>query len=656
METAIPAAARNGKSNAQAQKSNAQAQVGKQELEHLKGQLAAINKAQATIEFTLDGEVITANENFLNLFGLQLNEVKGKHHSMFVEPAYRASAEYKQFWADMNAGKFKTAENKRIGKDGKEVWIHASYTTVLDGNGRPTKVVEYATDITASKLKNADYEGQIAAINKAQAVIAFSLDGTVIGANENFLNVLGYTLAEIEGRHHSMFVEPSYRASSEYKQFWADLNAGKYQAAEYKRIGKNGREVWIQASYNPIFDLNGRPMKVVKYATDVTAAKLKNADYEGQIAAIKKAQAVIEFSMDGTIVSANENFLNALGYRLEEIQGRHHSMFVEPAYRASAEYKQFWSELNAGKYQAAEYKRIGKNGREVWIQASYNPIFDLNGKPVKVVKYATDVTKVKETATAIIVRLSESSNSLTATANQLAAGATQTSAQATKVSSAATQMGSNMASVASASEEMSATVREISGNASNSAKTSRQAKELATGANTTVQTLNTSAAAIGKVTKVISTIAQQTNLLALNATIEAARAGEAGKGFAVVANEVKELAKATARATEEIASQIEQIQKDTGSCVTAIGEVVKVIELIDGYSSSIAASVEEQAATVRDIARNAGEVATAVTSVVETIGGVAQGAKEAEQGAAMTQKAAGGLSDIVKTLQEQLLK
>ncbi len=180
------------------------------------------------------------------------------------------------------------------------------------------------------------------------------------------------------------------------------LNRGEYQAAEYKRIGKGGKEVWIQASYNPIMDLDGKPFKVVKYATDVTAQKLQNADYVGQIAAIGKSQAVIEFKMDGTVLNANENFLRALGYTLDEIKGRHHSMFVDEAYRQSYEYKEFWAALNRGEYQAAEYKRIGKGGKEVWIQASYNPIMDLNGKPFKVVKYATDTTPQKQALNAML--------------------------------------------------------------------------------------------------------------------------------------------------------------------------------------------------------------------------------------------------------------
>ncbi|MGE5451823.1 MAG: methyl-accepting chemotaxis protein [Acidobacteriota bacterium] len=237
-----------------------------------------------------------------------------------------------------------------------------------------------------------ELEAMLHAVNKSQAVIEFKLDGTVLHANENFLQTLGYSLDEIKGRHHSLFVDPAYAASGDYRAFWDRLNRGEFDAGEYKRIGKGGREVWIQASYNPVMDEHGKPCKVVKYATDVTRAKLQAADYAGQLSAIGKAQAVIEFSLDGKVLHANDNFLNALGYSLHEVKGQHHSMFVEPDYRNSVEYRLFWEKLGRGEYDAGQYKRLGRGGREIWIQASYNPIMDMNGKPFKVVKYATDVT------------------------------------------------------------------------------------------------------------------------------------------------------------------------------------------------------------------------------------------------------------------------
>jgi methyl-accepting chemotaxis protein len=246
-----------------------------------------------------------------------------------------------------------------------------------------------------------DYEAQVAAINRSLAVCEFDMDGTIVRANDQFLDAMGYTLDEIQGHHHSMFVDPDTKMSAEYKEFWEDLNDGQYAAAEYKRLGKNGKEVWIQASYNPIFDADGNPFKVVKYATDITEEKLRNADFESQIEAINKSQAICEFGLDGTIITANDNFLKTMGYTLREIQGQHHSMFVDADYRDSAEYEQFWATLNRGEYLAAEYRRRGKGGKEIWIQGSYNPIFDSNGVPSKVIKYCTDITQQVEARTKV---------------------------------------------------------------------------------------------------------------------------------------------------------------------------------------------------------------------------------------------------------------
>src|SRR5262249_34787759 len=232
-------------------------------------------------------------------------------------------------------------EYKRIGNGGREVWIQASYNPILDASGKPVRVIKFATVITAQKIQSMENDGQLAAIGRAQAVIAFNLDGTIVHANENFLNAVGYSLAEIKGRHHSMFVDQTERDSASYREFWARLGRGELQSGEYKRFGKGGKEIWILASYNPIFDEKGRPFKVVKFATDVTDQKMKAANLDGQITAIGKSQAVIEFKMDGTIINANENFLNTLGYSLGEIQGRHHSMFVDSADRAGTGYAEF---------------------------------------------------------------------------------------------------------------------------------------------------------------------------------------------------------------------------------------------------------------------------------------------------------------------------
>ncbi len=371
------------------------------ELADLRGQVAAIGKSQAVIEFDLSGNILTANDNFLNAVGYRLDEVQGKHHSIFVESGYAHSSEYKQFWARLARGEFDAGQYKRIKKGGQEIWIQASYNPIFDQNHRPFKVVKYASDITADVVKSADFSGQLAAIGKSQAVIEFALDGTILTANPNFLGAVGYSLDEIKGKHHRIFVDPHYQNSNEYKQFWEKLSRGDYDAGQYKRITKSGKEIWIQASYNAIMDANNRPCKVVKYATDITAEMMKNADYSGQLSAISKSQAVIEFDLNGNILTANENFLNTLGYSLNDVKGKHHSLFVDSTYKQSAEYRAFWDRLGRGEYDSGQYKRIGRGGKEIWIQASYNPILDASNKPFKVVKYATDITEQVNNANAM---------------------------------------------------------------------------------------------------------------------------------------------------------------------------------------------------------------------------------------------------------------
>jgi len=486
-------------------------------------------------------------------------------------------------------------------------------------------------------LLGGDAAAKLAALDRSQAIIEFNLDGTILTANANFLAAMGYTREEIKGQHHSMFAEPEYAASQEYRDFWAALNEGKFQAGQFRRFGKGGKEIWIEASYNPLLNGQGKPYKVVKFATDITQQKAEYADLLGKIEAINRSQAVIEFELDGTIITANENFLAVMGYSLDEIKGQHHSMFAEPDFAASAEYKEFWKTLNEGVFQAGQYKRLGKGGKEIWIEASYNPILDSNGRLYKVVKFATDLTSRKEENAALA---NEFENGVKATVQTVASSAGDMESTAQSLAAAAEETNQQSSTVSSASEELAASVNEISRQIAESVRSVNQAVEAAGKSEKMVSDLVTAAQRIGEVTQIITDIAEQTNLLALNATIEAARAGEAGKGFAVVASEVKNLATQTAKATGEIGEQIRDIQSSSETTAGAIREIGEIISQVSDISTSISSAVEEQSAATREVSVN--------------ISGVTQAAQESGSSASNVLNFAQSLSQQAGNLQDQV--
>ncbi|GHG07618.1 methyl-accepting chemotaxis protein [Thalassotalea marina] len=507
-----------------------------------------------------------------------------------------------------------------------------------------------------AKQSNDEFQkltAKVEAINRVQAVIEFTLDGTIVDANNNFLSVMGYSLQEVVGKHHSMFTTKEHAASSEYKQFWQKLNKGEFDAGEYKRIAKGGKEVWINASYNPIHDKNGKVVGVIKFATDITQSKRQLANFEGQIKAIGQSQAVIEFELDGTIISANANFLAAMGYSLDEISGKHHRIFAEPEYANSPEYKAFWQQLNQGQFDSGEYKRIGKHGKEVWIQATYNPILDANGKPYKVVKYAVDITErkraIEEVKDALQLMsegdltvkinnnlgsefqvLKDSINELTTNLNNMF---TSVSSAAKNVSHAALELkkgnqdlssrtesqAASLEETASAMEQLTRTVQENANNAGEAMAKSQsvmgKASEGEGAANDAIQAMQgieQSSKKISDIISVIDEIAFQTNLLALNAAVEAARAGEQGRGFAVVASEVRNLAQRSASAAREIKGLIKdsvaavnqgsQLVDNTGqtlnALIGAVEEVVFMVAQIDTASKEQAVGINEVSGAV----------------------------------------------------------
>ena len=464
--------------------------------------------------------------------------------------------------------------------------------------------------------KTLQARAKLAALDRVQAVIEFDLDGRVLSANENFLALMGYTLPEIAGRHHEIFVEPAHRTTPEYRAFWQRLRGGTFEAAQFRRITKDGREVWIEASYNPLIGRDGRPYGVVKFATDITRQKQEDADRAGQIAAIRKAQAVIAFDLDGTILDANDNFLAAVGYDRDEVVGRHHSIFVDPRERTSPDYAAFWASLRSGAYQSAQFRRLGKGGREIWIQAVYNPILDASGRPYKVVKFATDITEQ--------VRLLGSLRTLIdKNFGEIESAVTHSSTAASTATRAAHTTSGNVQTVAAAAEELAASVSEMSQSIVRSQGATDNAYACVQAADGYTKRLAETAAAMTGIVGLIQTIAGQINLLALNATIEAARAGEAGRGFAVVASEVKALADQAARATEQINAEIGNVQAVSHEVVGALGSIRGSVSVMRETVVATAAAIEEQSAVTRDLAENMQSAAGAVTSITGSIGSIA---------------------------------
>lgn len=626
------------------------------ELEDLRVRAEIINMTSIVSEADLKGDIVSINEKFVEISKYSREELIGQPHNTTRHPDMPKEV-FKELWSTIGRGRPFRGVIKNRAKDGTPYYVDAVIAPVMGPNGKPKKYIGVRYDITAAEIERQNAKGILSAIDNAFAYIEFTTDGQILTANENFSKIMGYRADEIVGKHHRMFVDKDHASSAAYADFWRDLKNGSCKSEVFRRIKRDGTEVWLQAVFAPVRDEMGRVSKIVKIATDVTQEKLRIADFEGQIAAVGRSQAVIEFELDGTIRHANENFLNAVGYTLDEIKGKHHSIFVDPTEVNSTAYRSFWDDLRAGKFQAATYKRVGKGGREVWIQATYNPNFDLNGRPNKIVKYATDITAARK----LEIEMAESQRRVEAEEHERREQERRhAEEQSRKVavilesvnavadgrfdivipdlgSDSIGQVAAALQQAVTAVQAALTEVRDVAGTVSSAAEQlSEASREITAGAQTQASSLEETASSLEEITSTVkqnSDNAQQARQLANGSRDIAERGGS------VVSDAVQAM------------GEINQSSKKIADIITTIDEIAFQTNLLALNAAVEAARAGEQgrgfavvAAEVRNLAQRSASAAKEIKTLIQ------DSVRKVENGTDLVNKSGQTLSEIVNSV------
>ncbi|MHC9064167.1 methyl-accepting chemotaxis protein [Nitrospira sp. CMX1] len=658
----------------------------------------ALNRVQAVCECDLDGTFIVANDYFLTLLGCTLNEIKGKHRRVFSDPAQMEQPAFQAFWDKVKRGESGSCIYKWVGKGGKEVWVQAMGASVISVLGKPVKIIEFAIDVTQQQLELEDLRDELNArvdiMNTTSIVSEANLKGDILTVNDKYIDISKYSKQELIGSPHSITRHPDM-PKDVFKAMWQTIGRGQIFRGVIKNRAKDGSPYYVDAVIKPILGKNGKPRKYLGVRYDLTEQEIQRHNMKGIVDAIDKSYICVEFTLEGAVLTANENFLKTMGYRLDEIKGRHHRMFCDPAYTNSDGYTALWQKLNRGEFDTGVYRRLGKDGKEIWVQASCNPVKDEMGRTFKVVELATDISdqkraqnkveKLIEAASAgqlseriaseefigaskeftegvnrlldsVVTPLHEAQQVLAALAandlTQQMTGAYQGEFERIKgsINSVVRNMSQTLWAVreaaesvslgsehitkgnedlsrrtseqASALEETSASMEEMTSTVKQNADNAKQANQLAAAARETADQggdvtkraveamgeINKSSKKIVDIITVIDEIAFQTNLLALNAAVEAARAGEHGRGFAVVAAEVRNLAQRSATAAKEIKGLItESIQRVTeGSTLVdqsgkTLEEIMIAVKRVTDIIAEISAASQEQASGIDQV-------------------------------------------------------